>query len=131
MHIEDLLFSFNGKITAELNSNLASCTLGWYCRYMLVATLTELHISRLATRLQFSTSVNIIIFSIKRDYSFEYKTVLRHPGFRNRFRSVDFTMCGSSVRNRDASCLLRERSKYQKVHFTFQWLFHQQSSGFP
>ena len=28
MHdIEDLLFSFNGKIIAERNSNLASCTL--------------------------------------------------------------------------------------------------------
>ena len=41
-----------------------------------------------------------------------------HPGFRERFPLVDFTMCGS-VRNRDASCSLRERSKFQKVHFTF------------
>ena len=30
MHdIEDLLFSFNGKIIAERNSNLASCTRAW------------------------------------------------------------------------------------------------------
>ena len=106
MHdIKDLLFSFNGKIIAERNSNLASCTRAWYCRYLLA-------------RLLFSTSVNLIIFSIKRDCSFEYKTVLMHPGFRNRFPSVNLTMCGS-VRNRDASCSLRERSKFQKVHFTF------------
>ena len=59
-----------------------------------------------------------MIFSIKRDCSFEYKTVLMHPGFRNRFPLVDFTMCGS-VRNRDASCSLRERAESQKVHFTF------------
>ena len=69
-------------------------------------------------RLLFSTSVNIIIFSIKRDFSFEYKTVFKHPGFRKRFPSVDFVMCGS-VRNRDTSCSLREWSKFQKVHFTF------------
>ena len=40
MHdIEDLLFSFNGKIIAERNSNLASCTRAWYCRYLLGAAL--------------------------------------------------------------------------------------------
>ena len=40
MHdIEDLLFSFNGKIIAERNSNLASCTSAWYCRYLLGAAL--------------------------------------------------------------------------------------------
>ena len=117
MHIEDLLFSFNGKIIVERNSNLASGTRGWYCRYLLGAALTELHISRLELRLLFSTSVNII-FSIKRDCSFEYKTVLMHPGCRNRFPLVDFTMCGC-VQDRDASCSLRERSKFQKVNFTF------------
>ena len=37
MHIEDLLFSVNGKIIAERNSNLGSCTRAWYCRYLLGA----------------------------------------------------------------------------------------------
>ena len=39
--------------------------------------------------------MNIIIFAIKRDFSFEYKTVRKNPGFRNRFPLVDFAMCGS------------------------------------
>ena len=44
MHdIEDLLFSFNGKIIAERNSNLASCTLTCVAARHGV----ELHISRL------------------------------------------------------------------------------------
>ena len=30
MHIEDLLFSVKGKIIAERNSNLGSCTRAWY-----------------------------------------------------------------------------------------------------
>ena len=89
MHIEDLLFSVNGKIIAERNRILASCTRA--------RRGVELHISRLEphVRLFSSTSVNIIIFLIKRDFSFKYKTVWRHPGFRDRFPSVDFAMCGS------------------------------------
>ena len=39
MHIEDLLFSVNGKIIAERDSNLASCTRAWYCRYLLGGAL--------------------------------------------------------------------------------------------
>ena len=41
MHIEDLLFSFNSKIIAERNSNLALCTHAWYsnCKYLLGAVL--------------------------------------------------------------------------------------------
>ena len=32
MQIEDLVFSFKGKIIAERNSSLASCTRAWYCQ---------------------------------------------------------------------------------------------------
>ena len=39
MHIEDLLVSFNGKIIAERNSNLASRTRACYCRYLPGAAL--------------------------------------------------------------------------------------------
>ena len=39
MHIEDLIFSFNGKIIAERKSNLASCTHAWHCSYLLGAAL--------------------------------------------------------------------------------------------
>ena len=47
MHIEDLLFSVKGKIIAERNSNLGSCTRAWYCRYLLGAALNYIIISRL------------------------------------------------------------------------------------
>ena len=46
MHIEDLLFSFNGKIIAERNSNLASYGRAWYCRIS-ARRGVEFHISRL------------------------------------------------------------------------------------
>ena len=90
---------------ADRKSNLGSqCKQLGTGRYLLGAALgyiSQWHLNY--TRLLFSTNVNImIIFSIKRDCSFEYKTVLKNPGFRNRLPSVDFSMCGS-VRNKDAS----------------------------
>ena len=69
------------------------------------------------TRLLFSTSVNII-FSIKRNCSVEYKTILKDPGLRNGFLSADFRRQGS-VQNKVVSCLLREWSKCQEVYFRF------------
>ena len=63
MHIEDLLFSVNGKIIAERNSNLASCTCtrAWYCRYLLGAALNYIsHGLTADERTQVTSTVSIV-----------------------------------------------------------------------
>ena len=55
------------------------------------------HIKRISNlnrpRLLFSTSVIIILFLNKRDYSFEHNTALKHPEFRTeRFPSAEFRL---------------------------------------